>query len=64
MVFLPFACRAGFEPGSITMVVKVAAIMRTNVPARSLHKEFLNKFSDKLAKEFYTEVQVAWVTPP
>ena len=41
------------------MVVKVAAIMRTNIPARSLHKQFLNKFSDKLAREFYTQVQVA-----
>ena len=39
-------------------MVKVAALVRTNVPAKSLHKEFLNKFSDKLAREFYTEVQV------
>ncbi|XP_076447133.1 uncharacterized protein LOC143284312 [Babylonia areolata] len=39
------------------MTVKVAAIVRTNVPGGSLPREFLNQFSDILAKEFSTQVQ-------
>nr|KAG5711678.1 hypothetical protein BaRGS_016860 [Batillaria attramentaria] len=37
-------------------MVKVAAILKTNIPSKSIQKEFLNKLSDSLAKQFYTEI--------
>ncbi|KAK7503826.1 hypothetical protein BaRGS_00004949 [Batillaria attramentaria] len=40
-------------------MVKVAAILKTNIPSKSIQKEFLNKLSDSLAKQFYTEITVS-----
>ncbi|KAL8616997.1 hypothetical protein ACOMHN_014168 [Nucella lapillus] len=39
------------------MVVKVAVILRTNIPGSSVHNQFLSKFSEFLVKEFCTQLQ-------
>lgn len=40
------------------MPVKVAAVLRTNLPSKSIPKDFLNRLSDALVKQFHADIQV------
>ncbi|KAL8617220.1 hypothetical protein ACOMHN_067407 [Nucella lapillus] len=39
------------------MVVKVAALVRTNVAGTSIGRDFPNKLTNELVKQFYTQIQ-------
>ncbi|XP_025086579.1 MIF-like protein mif-2 [Pomacea canaliculata] len=39
------------------MPVKVAAVLRTNLPSKSIPKDFLNRLSDALVKQFHADIQ-------